>query len=144
MIGYCKGSLKEGDDMIQKWIKDELKTILPNLEWTIDFKTGQDHTGTVYMESPGTPSNDDLIMLFPTYSVELESSDRKNIDDWALKVYDLMNRRHRETIRIGAVDFDLVWINAIPPIPVGFDGQKQIYTINLQTTIRKITNTITV
>lgn len=130
--------------MIQSWIKDQLESILPKLEWTYDFKTGQDHTGVVYAESPGNPSNDDLVIMYPNYSVEIETSDRKSIYEMAWKVYDAMNKRHREEITIQGITFHLVFIQAIPPIPVGFDGQKQLYAINLQTTIRKVTNTINI
>jgi hypothetical protein len=135
---------EEGDIVIQKWIKETLATVIPNLEWTMDYKTGQDHTGTVYMESPGTPGQDDFGMLFPTYSVEIETSDRKsgNAEKWAWLVYETLNKRMQERVVINGVTFDIIFIQAIPPLPVGFEGQKITYSINLQTTCRKISNTI--
>lgn len=126
--------------MIQKWIKDELAKAIPNLEWTMDFKTGQDHTGTVYMESPGTPSQDDFEMMFPTYSVEIETSDRKsgNAESWAWQVYESMNKKHGIETVINGRTFVIIFIHAIPPLPVGFEGQKITYSINLQTTVKKL------
>jgi hypothetical protein len=116
--------------------------VITNLEWTNDFKTGQDHTGTVYMESPGTPSQDDFEMLFPTYSVEIETSDRKNAELWAWMVYDSMNKRIQSQADINGIMVDIIFIHAIPPLPVGIDGKKITYSINLQTTCRKTTKTI--
>lgn len=130
--------------MIQKWIKDQLSTAIPDLEWTMDYKTGQDHTGTVYMETPGNPSQDDFDMMFPTYAVEIETSDRKtgNAEKWAWKVYETLNKQYGVQTTINGVTFIIVFIQAIPPLPLGFDGQKITYTINLQTTIKKISNTL--
>jgi hypothetical protein len=130
--------------MIQKWIKDELAKVIPNLEWTMDYKTGQDHTGTVYMETPGSPGPGDLDMQFPTYSVEVETSDRKsgNAEKWAWQVYDAMNKQRQMQVDINGVTFDIIFIQAIPPLPVGFEGQKITYSINLQTTCRKTNKTI--
>jgi hypothetical protein len=128
--------------MIQKWIKDELAKVIPNLEWTMDFKTGQDHTGTVYMESPGTPGSGDLDLQFPNYSVEIETSDRKNAELWAWKVFDAMNKRIQSQADINGIMIDIVFIQAIPPLPVGIEGKKITYAINLQTTCRKTTKTI--
>lgn len=124
--------------MIQKWIKEQLASVIPELEWTVDYKTAQDHTGTVYMESPGDPSNDDFEMMYPTYSIELESSDRKNIEEYAWKVYDTMNKKNREIAQNNAgQSFEIIFIHAIPPLPLGIENKKMTYTVNLQTTVRK-------
>lgn len=144
MQGHWKESFKVGDDMIQKWIKEQLKKSIPGLEWTYDYKTAQDHTGVVYAESPGTPSNDDLVMMYPTYSVEIESSalDQAELNAW--KVYDLMNKRRTEQANINGILFDIIFIQSIPPIPLGIREKKITYVVNLQATVRKVTNTITI
>lgn len=130
--------------MIQKWIKNRLALVVPQLEWTVDFKTGQDHTGVVYVESPGTPDDYDARLQYPTYQIEVETSDRANIESWVWAIHQAMDRtmNQKAVIKPGEIEFDILYITAVPPIPVGFEGKKQIYTINLQTTVRKTTNTI--
>lgn len=125
--------------MIQKWIKETLETAIPHLEWTFDYVTGQDDTGVVYNESAGQPSQDDFEMLFPTYTVYVESSnmDQAEIDAW--KVHELMNKRRNGVAVIQAgLEFDVIFIEIIaPPIPGGIDNKKITYSINLRTTIRR-------
>lgn len=124
--------------MIQKWIKDELKKVIPNLEWTIDYKTGEKETGVVYQESPGNPSTNDFNMQNPTYSVYIET-DKKVAEDVAWLVHDTMHKRHQELATISGREFQVIFIQSIPPLPVGIDANKQMtYTINLQTTIRRV------
>lgn len=126
--------------MIQKWIKNQLEIVIPNLEWTMDFKTGSDHTGVVYNETPGNPTKDDFEILFPTYSVEIESSDMQNAEVYAWKVYDALNKRRQEhaVIMPGELEFEIIFIQPIPPILMGIENKKLSYSINLQTTVRKI------
>lgn len=129
--------------MIQKWIKDELNKVLPELEWTMDFKTGQDHTGVVYYDSPGRPSKDDFMILSPSYEVEIVSSDLEQVETIAWKVYEAMNKRRTEHAVISpGIEFDIIFIQAIPPLPVGMDGKKMTYMINLEGTIRKTSKTL--
>jgi hypothetical protein len=61
---------------------------------------------------------------------------------WA--IHEAMDRtlNQKAVIIPGQIEFDILYITAVPPIPVGFEGKKQIYTINLQTTVKKTTNTI--
>lgn len=130
--------------MIQKWIKNRLALLVPQLEWTVDFKTGQDHTGVVYVESPGTPDDYDARLQYPTYQIELESSKRAELEVWAHAIHDNLDRLMNEHAVIipGQVEYEILYITAVPPLPIGMDGKKQIYTINLQTTVRKTTKTI--
>ncbi|UYL93888.1 putative structural protein [Geobacillus phage vB_GthS_PK2.1] len=125
--------------MIQKWIKDQLKVAIPNLEWTYDYKTGKDHTGVVYHETPGQISRDDLEIITPSYSVYIETSDMKNAEKWAWIVYDTMNKRRQEVATIDDRSFQIIFIEVTtPPILVGIEDKKMTYSINLTATIRKI------
>lgn len=124
--------------MIQKWIKDELEKVIPNLEWTYDFQTGEKDTGVVYQESPGQPSRDDFNMQYPTYSVYIET-DKRDAENLAWLVHDTLHKRHREVAMIDGREFHILIIEAIPPLPVEIKtNRQQTYSINLQTTIRRV------
>lgn len=124
--------------MIQTWIKDELSKSFTDMECTVDYKTGDDNTLTVYMEDTGEPSNNDFEMLYPSYSVELTTSRRREVESMAWKVYDTMNKRHQEIAYVDDRAFLIVFIHAIPPLSLGIENQKMTYTVNLQTTIRRV------
>lgn len=128
--------------MIQKWIRDQLSTVIPELEWTFDYKTAQDHSGVVYHEAFDGNSSDDFGIMYPTYQVELESSDRDGIERIAWKVYETMDKRRQEIIQVNGVEFELIFIEAVPPLPLGITNKKLSYTINLRTTVLKRTNVL--
>lgn len=123
--------------MIQKWIKEQLQGNFPHLEWTMDYKTGEDHTAVVYMETAGDPSNDDFRLLYPTYMIELESSNLVDLESIAWKVYEEMDRRHRERAEIDGRTFEILQIRAVPPLNLGIEDRKQSFTVNIQATLLK-------
>lgn len=124
--------------MIQKWIKDRLAAELPDLEWSMDYKTGQDNTGVVYNESPGDPTNDDFRLMFPTYMIEIESSRIDDAENWAWKVFDSLDKQRQTRTTIGNSEFEIIFIQAIPPLPLGIESRRISYSINLNATVRRV------
>lgn len=126
--------------MIQKWMKEELEAIIPNLEWTYDYKTADDHSGVVYNESPGpSDPNDEREIFYPTYSVYIETSDRVNAEIYAWKVDETLNKRRQEIANVDDRSFQIIFIQTTAkPILVGIEKKKMIYSINFQATIMKV------
>lgn len=123
--------------MIQKWIKEQLQGNFPHLEWTMDYKTGEDFTAVVYMETAGEPSNDDFRVLYPTYMIELVSSNLAELESIAWKVYEEMDGRQRELANIDGRTFEILQIRGVPPLNLGIEDRKQTFTVNLQATLLK-------
>lgn len=67
--------------MIQFHLTDILKAALPDLEWSTDYRTGTDDTGTVYYEGGGSRGQYDVPNRKPRYMVYIQSS------DWAYAEY---------------------------------------------------------
>lgn len=124
--------------MIQSWIRETLSNVVPSLEWTYDYKTANDHSGVVYHEASGEDTRDDFDIMFPTYQVEIETSDLLNVEVYAWKIHEAMNKRRGDIVTTsGGVEFDLIFIEAVAPLPLGITGKRMTYTINLTATVRK-------
>lgn len=61
--------------MIQKYLKELLEDVLPDLTWTYDYRVGDDEKGTVYYESGSAPGRYDVPNRFPNYMVYITSAD---------------------------------------------------------------------
>lgn len=61
--------------MIQEYLMHELESVIPGLTWTVDYRTADDHTGTVYATSSGQPDRYDTEYRYPGYQVYIRSSD---------------------------------------------------------------------
>ncbi|MFD1350146.1 minor capsid protein [Oceanobacillus caeni] len=61
--------------MIQEYLMNELKRVIPGLTWSVDYYYAEDHTGTVYSEASGQPDRYDTGYRYPGYQVWIRSSD---------------------------------------------------------------------
>lgn len=61
--------------MIQEYLMNELKTIIPDLTWSVDYYYAEDDTGTVYSTASGQPDRYDTKYRYPGYQVWIRSSD---------------------------------------------------------------------
>lgn len=61
--------------MIQEKLMDILKEAIPGLSWTIDYRTEDDNTGTVYLNTGSDPDKYDPEYRYPSYQVYIRSGD---------------------------------------------------------------------
>lgn len=126
--------------MIQKWIKDACDKTVPDLEWTMDFKTGKDHTGCVFQEEPAdNDSRGDLEMFIQEYTIETMSSRRSDLEEKMWRIHDALNKRRKVTIRQSGQTFYLIFARQLtPPIMIGIDDRKAVYNLRLECTLKRI------
>ena len=86
--------------MIQKHLKDVLKTALPSLEWSIDTKSASDHTGTVYSEGGPPPGEYEVPNRSAAYMVYISSSDYSFAQFAGLKAIEILHKRQGETVEV--------------------------------------------
>lgn len=126
--------------MIQKWIKDECEKVARDLEWTVDFVTGKDHTGVVYQEDPDErESRGDLEMFIQQYTIEVMSSRRSDLEEKMWRIYNSLDKRRKVTIRQSGQTFYLIFARqVIPPSMIGIDDRKAVYNLRLECTLKRI------
>lgn len=126
--------------MIQKWIKDECKKVVRDLEWTVDFKTAKDNTGVVYQDDPvDRESRGDLEMFVQEYTIQMSSSRRNEIEERAWMIYNTLDKRRKETIRQSGQNFYLIFARQkIQPYMIGIEDRKAIYNLRLECTLKRI------
>ena len=126
--------------MIQRAIKKILQDRIPDLEWTVDYRTAQSEFGVVYYEGGYPPDRSDMKSHLMNYQVEIRS---KDFDKTVNRAFDSYNAIHGITNQIMKVpiyeDGSLIrtdkhftqYIYAeSPPIRVGVINDNMIYTIN--------------
>ncbi len=133
--------------MIQSFFVLEAKVILPDLEWSQDFYTGEDNTGTVYVESGEPPDTYDARFRFPNYMVLIRSSDWPYAEYAAQEVFDYFHTKHdftvnvEKTIKNRAIQkqFKVFFIEALSdPIRLGAQNNIMEYSINFKVTLREV------
>lgn len=134
--------------MIQRYIRSELQSILPALEWTVDFYTGEDNTGTVYYEGGSPPDLNDPNWRYPTYMVYIRSSDWRFAEQVAYAVYDTLHKRQDLQVQIEQYDgesvvgfktYHVLFIQAMSePLRIGVDNDIMNYSVNFQVTLREV------
>ncbi|MGH0417543.1 hypothetical protein [Bacillus cereus] len=135
--------------MIHRYLRDILEMEIHGLEWTIDNYTGEDDTGTIFYETPsGNEINDERDFIFPSYQVYIRSTDYTKAEFYALRTFELLNKRHDERADItfkdkkgrvlGIRSYMIFFINCEPPIRVGVDKKSMEYSINMSVTIKEI------
>ncbi|OAK70095.1 hypothetical protein [Lederbergia galactosidilytica] len=134
--------------MIQEFLMNRLQPLLPDLEWTVDYKTADDNTGTVYYEGGGQPDQYDVPTRYPRYMVYLSSSDWDYVQYAAQVVFDSLHKLQNQIVK---VDFYskgnvvasksyrvFLIIAASDPNPLGVDNDVMDYSVNFDVTLTEI------
>lgn len=86
--------------MIQSYIKKVLSDALPSLEWSVDFKTEKDNTGSVYLEGGSQPGQYEIPYRYPRYMVYISSSDWEFAEFAAMKALELIHKLANKTVKV--------------------------------------------
>ncbi len=126
--------------MIQRAIKKILQDRIPDLEWTVDYRTAQSEFGVVYYEGGYPPDRSDMKSHLMNYQVEIRS---RSFDKTANRAFDTYKAIHGIENKVMEVPVyedgrlirtDKHFIQYIyaesPPIRVGVENDIMIYTIN--------------
>lgn len=126
--------------MIQRAIKKILQDRIPDLEWTVDYRTAQSDFGVVYYEGGYPPDKSDMKSHLMNYQIEIRS---QSFDKAANRAFDTYKAIHGIENRVMEVPIledgrlirtDKHFIQYIyaesPPIRVGVESDNMIYTIN--------------
>jgi hypothetical protein len=125
--------------MIQSFLKEELKEVIPELEWTIDFYTSQDNTGTVYAESGEAPDSYESGLRYPSYMVFIRSSDWTLARVAANKAFKHLHKKMKDLVLADGLQYQVFLIEAqSEPLRLGVQGDVMEYSINFQATIREV------
>ncbi|CEI81306.1 hypothetical protein BN997_01124 [Oceanobacillus oncorhynchi] len=126
--------------MIQYHLMQKLQPILPDLEWTVDYKTADDNTGTVYYEGGGSPGEYDVPTRFPRYMVYISSSDWGYAEYAAQVVHDALHKLTNESVIVeffkdgnvvATKSYRVFFIKAASePIPLGVANDKMDFSVN--------------
>ena len=128
--------------MIQSYLKEKLADQLPQLTWTVDYRTKNDHTGTVYYEGGGQPGQYDVKVRYPRYMVYISSSDWEFAEYAAQAAFDAIHRTAYEDVQVDfykdeqVIDTKNYYINFIAaasePNPIGVENGIMDYSINFE------------
>lgn len=140
--------------MIQRFLKDELAKVVPDLVWSADFYALDDHTGTVYSEGSRTPATNDTEMRYPTYMVYIRSSAWSFAETAAQKVYYALHRTGDFKVTVNEYDKDenvigekryhVFFIAAVSdPIRIGVQNNVMEYSVNFDVTLTEIKEDLT-
>lgn len=126
--------------MIQKWIKDQCEKAVRDLEWTVDYATGKDHTGCVFQEDPtDRDRKGDLDMFVQEYTIQTMDSRRSELEEKMWRIYNILDKRRKETIRQSGQNFYLVFASMkIQPYMIGIEDRKAIYNLRVECTLKRI------
>lgn len=125
--------------MIQSYLKDQLAMVLPQLEWTFDFYTGDDNTGTVYSEGGPSPDAYESGFRFPQYMVLVRSTDWAFAEQAAQKAFALFHKKYDFLVTIDSKKYRVYSIEAMgEPLRLGVKDNVMEWTVNFQTTIREV------
>jgi hypothetical protein len=125
--------------MIQSYLKDLAQSAVPELEWSIDFYTGQDNTGTVYSESGLPPDTYDPGLRYPEYMVFIRSSDWTFARKAVNKIFKQMHGVSSERVTADEIPYQVLFVEALSePLRLGAQDRIMEYSINFQATIREV------
>lgn len=133
--------------MIQEYLMNELKTIVPDLNWTVDYYAAKDNTGTVYSTASRQPDRYDTEYRYPGYQVWIRSSDW----DFAKLATELTYKQlHKKSNFKVNVDFEkdgrvvltkhyrvFLILAASDPIRVGANNEIMEYSVNFDVTLKE-------
>lgn len=140
--------------MIQRYLANELKKVVPDLEWTADFYTAEDHTGTVYSEGGSAPNIYETGIRYPAYMVYIRSSAWSYAETAAQKVFDAFHRKgdftatineyDRNENVIGSKSYHVFFVAAASdPLRIGVQDNIMEYSVNLDVTLTEIKEEMT-
>lgn len=134
--------------MIQEHLMNELKSVIPGLEWTVDYYTAKDDTGTVYATASGQPDRYDTEYRYPGYQVWIRSSDWDFAKLAAEMAY--MKLHKKSNFRV-AVDYEkdgqvvltkhylvLFVMAASDPLRIGDKEGIMEYSVNFDVTLKEL------
>lgn len=130
--------------MIQDYLRDELANKIDSLEWTVDYFTAPDNTGTVYVTDGRRPDVYDTRYRFPSYQVYIRSSNWDKAQEVSEQVLELLHRKNAFEVYVpykGIADkrfFVFLLEASTDPIRVGDDDGVMQYSINFDATIREM------
>lgn len=126
--------------MIQRAIKKILQDRIPDLEWTVDYRTAQSEFGVVYYEGGYPPDRSDMKSHLMNYQVEIRSQSFDKASNRAFDTYKAIHGIENRVVEVPILEdgrlirTDKHFIQYIyaesPPIRVGVENDIMIYTIN--------------
>lgn len=126
--------------MIQRTIKNILQDNIPDLEWTVDYRTSPTEFGVVYYDGGYPPKRNDLKAQRMNYQVEIRSKDFDKAFNRAFQCYNLLDDIVDLLAEIPVYEDGellhterhyVLYIQAeVPPIRVGVVEDSMVYTIN--------------
>lgn len=126
--------------MIQRAIKKILQDRIPDLEWTVDYRTAQSEFGVVYYEGGYPPDRSDMKSHLMNYQVEIRSQSFDKAANRAFDTYKAIHGIENKVMEVPVYEdgrlirTDKHFIQYIyaesPPIRVGVESDNMIYTIN--------------
>lgn len=126
--------------MIQRAIKKILQDRIPDLEWTVDYRTDQSEFGVVYYDGGYRPDRSDMKSHLMNYQVEIRSQSFDKAANRAFDTYKVIHGIENRVMEVPILEdgrlirTDKHFIQYIyaesPPIRVGVESDNMIYTIN--------------
>lgn len=134
--------------MIQEHLMNELKTIIPDLTWSVDYYYAEDNTGTVYATASGQPDSYDIEYRYPGYQVWIRSSDWDFAKLAAELTYKQLHKKGNFTV---SVDYEkdrqvvltkhylvLFVMAASDPLRIGDNEGIMEYSVNFDVTLKEL------
>lgn len=136
--------------MIQDYIREELKLILPELDWTSNYYTSEDNTGTVFSEGGNSSDLYESGIRYPNYMVYIRSSDWYFAERAAQMVRDQFHNKSNFTAVINQYDKDenvigtktyhvFLIVDVGEPNRIGVENGIMEYSVNFQVTLKEVT-----
>ncbi|WP_204243478.1 hypothetical protein [Mammaliicoccus sciuri] len=126
--------------MIQRAIKKILLDRIPDLEWTVDYRTAQSEFGVVYYEGGYPPDRSDMKSHLMNYQIEIRSQSFDKAANRAFDTYKAIHGIENRVLEVPVYEdgrlirIDKHFIQYIyaesPPIRVGVESDNMIYAIN--------------
>lgn len=136
--------------MIDENLMDILKTNIPELEWSVNFRTSDDNTGTVYNEGGLKPSEYEDGMEYPQYMVYIRSSNFELAKEAARKTFENLHKLQNVIMNVpirdlttdeitGYYPVHVLLITALStPLRIGVTDNVMEYSVNIQVILRKL------
>lgn len=117
--------------MIQRYIKDQLASLYPNMEWTVDYETSDGDYGVVYYDGGDQPDRSDRQSRYLNYQVVIKLSNFREAERIAFGIFEAINGQ--KDIQLEHFDRPIFvqYIYAeTEPMRIGVYDDRMIYTIN--------------